>query len=373
MGPEGVWDAVVIGVGGCLLLLGLWDTALTVLHPSRRGPLSYAISRGTWIVVRTLSHRRGWARLLTFAGPAAMAGGFLGWIGSLWLGFALVYLPFIDRFAYSEVAAFGSKGIAEALYVSAVSLTTVGFGDVVASGDALRLVMAAESASGLAAITASITYLLSVYPLVTRQRGAALHASDLGLTEPAQVVLAVVQGGPTVLVNLQHALIEAHQNVTRFPVLYDFRPDRPEESMNRLLRAGIVVCLVLRWGLRQDDDRIPVVFGPALEATVRRVVDDYDTNYVGGRSHRRSPPPPLEEAEAAARLGRLRAEVATAVPELQATGQDVPEEFRYFLAWAEARLERLAVEHGFGAEAILVGSDRTGAEEAMGGTLDETR
>jgi hypothetical protein len=176
-----------------------------------------------------------------------MAGGFLGWVGSLWIGFALIYLPFIDRFSYSETVPFGSKGIAEALYVSAVSLTTVGFGDVVASSDALRLVTVAESASGLAAITAAITYLLSVYPLVTRQRGAALHASDLGLIEPAQVVRVAMQGGPTVVADLQQALIEAHQNVTRFPVLYYFHPDQPEESMNRLLRAGIMVCLVPRW------------------------------------------------------------------------------------------------------------------------------
>jgi hypothetical protein len=83
----------MIIVGSCLLLFGLWDTALTVLHPARRGPLSYAISRGTWLVVRTLSRRLDTSRLLSFAGPAAMAGGFLGWVGSLWIGFALIYLP----------------------------------------------------------------------------------------------------------------------------------------------------------------------------------------------------------------------------------------------------------------------------------------
>ena len=247
-------------------------------------------------------------------------------------GFALVYLPFIDRFSYSETVPFGSKGMAEALYVSGVSLSTVGFGDVVASSDTLRLVTVAESASGLAAITAAITYLLSVYPLVTRQRSAALHASDLGLTEPAQVVRVAV--GSSVLVDLQQALIEAHQNVTRFPVLYYFHPDQPEESMNRLLRAGIVVCLVLRWGVRQDDQRIPVVLGPALEATVRRVVNDYDANYVGGRSSSGGQPAPLDPAEAAVRLDRLRAEVDEAVPGLRATGQEVPKEFASFLAWA---------------------------------------
>lgn len=256
---EGLMHGVMIAAGIALLLLGLWDTAVTVLHPARRGPLSYAISRSTWLVVRTLSRRLDAMRLLTFAGPAAMAGGFFGWVGGLWLGFALVYLPFIGRFSYSETVPFGSKGIAEALDVSGVSLSTVGFGDVVASSDTLRLVTVAESASGLAAIT----YLLSVYPLVTRQRSAALHASDLGLTEPAQVVRVAVHGGSSVLVDLQQALIEAHQNVTRFPVLYYFHPDQPEESMNRLLRAGIVVCLVLRWGVRQDVQRIPVVLGPA--------------------------------------------------------------------------------------------------------------
>jgi hypothetical protein len=61
-------------------------------------------------------------------------------------------------------------------------------------------------------------------------------------------------------------------------------------------------------------------------------------------------------AEAAARLGRLRAQVATAVPGLQATGQETPEEFTGFLAWAEARLGRLAVEHGFAEETVLVGT-----------------
>jgi hypothetical protein len=350
---EGLMHGVMIAAGSCLLLLGLWDTALTVLHPARRGPMSYAISRSTWLVVRTLSRRLDAMRLLTFAGPAAMAGGFFGWVGGLWLGFALVYLPFIDRFSYSETVPFGSKGMAEALYVSGVSLSTVGFGDVVASSDTLRLVTVAESASGLAAITAAITYLLSVYPLVTRQRSAALHASDLGLTEPAQVVRVAVHGGSSVLVDLQHALIEAHQNVTRFPVLYYFHPDQPEESMNRLLRAGIVVCLVLRWGVRQDDQRIPVVLGPALEATVRRVVNDYDANYVGGRSTSGGQPSPLDPAEAAARLDRLRAEVDEAVPGLRATGQEVPKEFASFLAWADTRLARLAREHGFEDQALL--------------------
>jgi hypothetical protein len=352
----GTMAAVTAGI--CLLVLGLWDTALTVLHPARRGPMSVAIGRATWIVLRAMSRRRD-GRLLTFAGPFAMAAGFMSWVTSLWIGFALIYLPFIGEFVYTDPATFGPPGLPEALYVSGVALTTVGFGEVVAATDALRLVTVAESASGLAAITAAIAYVLSVYPLVTRQRSAALRVSDLGLTDPGQVVRVAVQTGPTVFIGVQRALIEAHQDVTRFPVLYDFHPDRPEESTGRLLEAGIMICLVLRWGVRPDAPDLPVVLGPALETTVRRVVDDYDANYLAGRGGGTKGPAPVD---AAVRLRRLRAAVATAAPGLEAGGDEVPADFAAMLTWADTRLDRLAREHRTVERRLL-----TGAADGPGG------
>jgi hypothetical protein len=351
----------MVTAGVCLLALGLWDTALTVLHPARRGPMSAAIGRVTWRVLRAVSRRPG-GRLLTFAGPLAMAAGFMSWVTSLWVGFALIYLPFIAEFIYITPATFGPPGLPEALYVSGVALTTVGFGDVVAATDTMRLVTVAQSASGLAAITAAIAYVLSVYPLVTKQRSAALRVSDLGLTDPGQVVRVLVQAGPSVLIGLQRALIEAHQDVTRFPVLYDFHPDRPEESTGRLLEAGIMVCLVLRWGVRPDAPGLPVVLGPALETTVRRVADDYDANYLAGREARAWQPGPAATAE---RLRRLRTAVAGAAPGLEATGAEVPADFAAMLAWADARLDRLARAHRTVERPLLTGEP--GGADGPGG------
>jgi hypothetical protein len=46
------------------------------------------------------------------------------------------------------------------------------------------------------------------------------------------------------------------------------------------------------------------------------------------------------------------------VPGLRATGQEVPKEFASFLAWADARLARLAQEHGFEDQTLLGGPPR---------------
>lgn len=68
-----------------------------------------------------------------------MACQFATWLVAVWLRFALIYLPSIEAFAYAPSVRFGERDLVDALYVSGVSLTTVGFGDVVAASDALRL------------------------------------------------------------------------------------------------------------------------------------------------------------------------------------------------------------------------------------------
>ena len=89
----------------------------------------------------------------------------LTWLGGLLLGYALVYLQYVDAgLSYDPSVTFGSRGPVEALYMSGVSLTTVGFGDVVATTDVLRLVTVTEAAGGFAVITGAISYLITVYP-----------------------------------------------------------------------------------------------------------------------------------------------------------------------------------------------------------------
>ncbi|MBV9193468.1 MAG: two pore domain potassium channel family protein [Solirubrobacterales bacterium] len=106
----------------------------------------------------------------------------VAWLGGLWLGFGLIYLPFVDHF--SSTVHFVHRGAFTALYASASVLTTLGLGDVLPTQNGMRVAVVCEAAAGVATLSAAISYVLSVYPLATQTRAHALYLSDLRLRAP---------------------------------------------------------------------------------------------------------------------------------------------------------------------------------------------
>lgn len=120
-----------------------------------------------WRAVKAPSRSR---RSLSYAGPVAMLANMLIRVGGLWLGFALIY---------------GSgMSAGDSIYASGEALTTVGFGHQPFDPEWLRYVGVVEAAGGFGVFSAAITYVLSVYPLVTQLRRSALYVADLGIDEP---------------------------------------------------------------------------------------------------------------------------------------------------------------------------------------------
>lgn len=361
-----------VGIGAVMFLAIVSDILVTLLHPSAWGPLSHRVNRLTWLGVRRVSIllRSRW--LLTYAGPSAFGMNFLFWVLGLWVAFALVYLPFIDEFSYDPATPFGTTGLLEALYVSGTAISTVGFGDVVPSSDGLRLAIILESASGFGAFTAAVTYALSVYPLVTGIRSAAVRLADLGVLEPGAAARVAVEGGPTEMAALHTSLIENDENTKRFPILYYFESGDPTESNTTLLRSGVMMCIVLRWGVSHTGVPHARFYGPALETTLRRLMDDYEASFFGGRSRRRRHEHPLLEADdLAGRLEVLRAAVGRAGVEVAEESDELPEGFASFVSRAEAFLDRIAREHRNRREPLLGRSALSRAEGADRPTGDE--
>jgi len=319
--------ALSVVAGAALVLLVAWDVALTVLHPAARGPLSYAINRAVWSAVRGVSFLVGGRRLLSFAGPLAMASSVAAWISCLWLGFALIYWPYT----------------AEPFYLSAESVTTVGFGDHVATTTVLRLVAAFEAGTGLGVFTAAIAFVLSVYPLLTAVRASALHLADVGATEVDHAARLVATTGDDQLARLHEDLIECHEHVRRFPILYYFESGDENESFTKLVRGGCVLVLVLRWGV--DGERCPCarVYAPALERTMDRLLTDLESDFVGGRRGRQEPAAPIGDPEG--QLADLRAAVRRGAPGLEAHGGDALDEFAAFVGRAQSVMRNFAREH----------------------------
>jgi voltage-gated potassium channel Kch len=156
----------VLGAG--LVLLMLIDVFRTLLYPHGSGPLGHAIMRGFWLVSRKLRGRGSF-----IAAPLAMAAVIGAWAGLAAIGWALLYLPHLpEGFVYdSGVPQQGD--FAEALYISLVTLSTAGFGEIVPVYPLLRLVVALEAVTGFGLLTATVTWILQMYPALNRRRALA--------------------------------------------------------------------------------------------------------------------------------------------------------------------------------------------------------
>lgn len=162
------WDVILTGTGAGLILLMLVDVFHTLLYPHGSGPVCRAIMHGCWRLSRL--SRRGAS---TIAAPVAMAAVIGAWAAMAILGWALLYLPHLPAgFIYGDRVP-READFLEAVYISMVTLSTVGFGEVVAGHPLLRLVSAAQAVTGFGLLTATVSWILQMYPALNRRRALA--------------------------------------------------------------------------------------------------------------------------------------------------------------------------------------------------------
>ncbi len=330
-------------------MLVAWDIVLTLLHPMARGPISYMANRATWRAARWASLHVLGGRGLSHAGPLAVVTNVLAWVIGMWMGYALVYLPSVEAFSYDPTTPFAQKGAMEALYVSGAALTTVGFGDVVATGELLRLFTVAEAATGFGVLSAAIAFVLALHPLVTQLRSTGLQLADSGALAPGGAARLLEQAGPSELALVLRQLTESHENVRRFPVLYYFESGNRNESLSALVRGSTLLLVALRCGQGRDGGPASV-YAEALEKAIGRLLEDLQRDFVGGRRRKLGQLPLADDTGQ-----RLREVCSFLSPhDFEPNPEDaVPDGLDDLVAQAEAVLGAVAVEHGHDAAPIL--------------------
>lgn len=163
------------GIG--LIVVGLRDMFHTLLHPKGQGRLSGLVLRGLWRLSRASGHRLG-----SSVGPGAMVAVILLWVALQVLGWGLIYLPHVpDGFLYSPGVDPGDySDLVQALYLSAVTMTTLGYGDVVGVDPWIRVATPLEALTGFGLLTAALTWFMQIYPPLSRRRSLALELKGLG-------------------------------------------------------------------------------------------------------------------------------------------------------------------------------------------------
>lgn len=269
---------VVVAGGLLLVLLVTVDAVITVLHPTHRGPVTYLTGATVWATTRALARAVGWPRLLSGAGPLAVVAVFGVWTALMWCGWALVYLPNLGALSYDSSVPYGSHTFLTALYVSGMSLTTVGFGDVVGATGTMRLTTVIEAAAGFGLITAAITYVLSIYPLTSSLRGVArmMHTQA---DDPGRAARMVVLGGSSYLQQLQQQVISIDEDTQRFPFLFYFRSQDPTTSLYTLMQGAMMACLQACWGVSEQAAPYGRLAGDELRLRLDRIMDHCASNF----------------------------------------------------------------------------------------------
>ena len=230
-------DVLLTLLGTTVIVLGLRDMYHSLLHPSGTGAIGGRVQAAVWWVSRRTGHRFGSA-----VGPGSMITVVLLWVLLQGLGWALVYLPHVPGgFTYSpgvDPAAY--PDLLEALYISFVTLATLGFGDVVATDPWIRLATPIEALTGFALLTAALTWFTQIYPPLSRRRSLALELKSLadldyadGIAEEDAVTAARVLDG------LAAEVARARIDLTQHGETYYFQEEDPDLSLARQLHYAL--------------------------------------------------------------------------------------------------------------------------------------
>lgn len=188
-------------LGALVILLGLIEVFHTLLHPSGRGRFSRLCVVAVWRVVRRLGEKAA-----SVAGPLAMVSVIVFWASLQAIGWALLYYPHLPQgFSYAPgLDPTRYSNAAEAFYVSTVTLTTLGFGDVVATDPLVRFLMPFEALTGFALLTAAVSWFMQIYPALGRRRALAIR---LTLLQNADYAVRLDELDPAAATNTLETLV----------------------------------------------------------------------------------------------------------------------------------------------------------------------
>lgn len=226
-------DWLTATAGTAIILLLIADVFGTIAHPEGRGgPLNRRQNRLLWRTFRRITPERR-EQWLSYGAPLMVGWTLIFWVLLLILGFTLVYLPWIDTFLVSP----GSlrTPVLEAFYFSAYTASTLGFGDVVANEESLRLLGPVQATIGFALVSVSVTYLLSTYREVLQKHTTAavisgwLDANEVtGLGDTRSLPADAVDRWASDVDSSLRKVLEAH---FLYPILHYFRASKEDSAL----------------------------------------------------------------------------------------------------------------------------------------------
>ncbi|MFD8012392.1 potassium channel family protein [Streptomyces sp. NPDC058955] len=255
---------LVTPLGALLVLFILRDVFHTLWHPTRHGGLSRVVMRAVW---RASAHRGARWRPAGLAGPLGMIMVLAVWALTVAVGWALVYWPHMpDDFSYATgLDPDEHASPVDALYVSLVTLATLGLGDIAPTAGWLRVLAPLEALVGFVLLSATVAWILGIYPALARRRTLALRLSHVRRSRVGAQALDS-DGGAALLDGLAAALSTTTVDFMQYAESYYFHDADENTALPRQLGYALVLAD------RADEAEHPDV---RLSGSVlRRALDD---------------------------------------------------------------------------------------------------
>ena len=263
------WLAVC---GGVLLAFTLREIFKDLFNPSARGTLSGVIARNTFRLGR---HARPF---LPVAGPFALILVILCWTFLLACGFALVYWTgYPGGFSFKIPEDQRQGGFWIMFYFSLQALTTLGTGDITPVDGWMRAAAVLEALIGLALVTASVSWIVLLYPALSRMRTLARRVSILFKAGEETGIDALSEGVDRLLTDLADDLIRTRVDLIHFPIIYYFHTNVAEASLPQALQR---LPGFARAGSEQGENKRVRLASAALAAALSEFADLLSQKFV---------------------------------------------------------------------------------------------
>jgi len=226
--------AIIIGV--VLIGTSSHDVFHTLFHPAGRGALSDFMSRRIWRGVRFFAKRhRG---LITLGGPIIFLAIVSTWALLIIFGFALIYWANLNVFAVVPgMDPSRPKNFFDAFNISLGALITIA-GDYNSNSKLMRLLMGAQAVVGFGLLTAAVSWLLSIYPVLEQRRSLAHRSTLLHAAEEragTSVFDFPCSDLAALLLTITEEITTLRNSMSQFPVSYYFHGGEAETALPGIL------------------------------------------------------------------------------------------------------------------------------------------
>lgn len=223
-----VWTAA----GIALIAVVAHDVFTVLFRAGAESRTSGAIARVIWLLVRRAGGER--RRTLALAGPIAVAAVIGFWAAALVVGWALIYVPhYPDAYVLADGTA-PNGAFAGALHISLTTVTTLGTANLVPRPAWLQIVSPIESLIGFGMLTAAVTWLIQIYPVLSSRRALAYEIHLLADTErrlELQLPQLETSVASELYAELTSRLIAVERDLVKFPITYYFAETDPRFAL----------------------------------------------------------------------------------------------------------------------------------------------